>query len=268
LQNLKFRLAVEGLDERCLPSVTPDMVHIALVHQEAVRDELRGVVQKLNEPKTAETLAFLPTHLRERADSSQVAYNVLATHLNDLQNQVAANPALAGTLSDHINRVAMAEYQASVNFVYAEFLSLAYGAPARTVTRPPSIDDGVNFGSTSLPFSLTDPAWQTVANGNGVRIWDVTAGTGTTLAVNNTFTASYIGYLTDGTVFDSGTLNNTTLNNTNLIRGFVTGLTGMQVGGNRRIDIPASEAYGANPPSGIPVNARLVFDVTLISVTP
>ena len=47
MQNLNFRLKVEGLDERCLPSVTPDMVFTALVHQEAVRAELEGVVQKL-----------------------------------------------------------------------------------------------------------------------------------------------------------------------------------------------------------------------------
>ena len=42
----------------------------------------------------------------------------------------------------------------------------------------------------------------------------------------------------------------------------------MRVGGQRRLIIPPELAYGANPPagSGIPVNATLVFDITLISV--
>ena len=46
------------------------------------------------------------------------------------------------------------------------------------------------------------------------------------------------------------------------------GIPGMKVGGTRRLLIPASEAYGASPPSGsnIPANAPLVFDVTLLAV--
>jgi FKBP-type peptidyl-prolyl cis-trans isomerase len=59
----------------------------------------------------------------------------------------------------------------------------------------------------------------------------------------------------------------TTDDSSHLIPGFAAGLVGMKVGGTRRIDIPASQAYGANPPagSGIPVNSELVFEVTLVS---
>lgn len=54
----------------------------------------------------------------------------------------------------------------------------------------------------------------------------------------------------------------------NVIKGWTDGIPGMKVGGTRRLVIPASMAYGANPPSGsgIPANADLVFDVELISV--
>ena len=45
------------------------------------------------------------------------------------------------------------------------------------------------------------------------------------------------------------------------------GMIGMRVGGTRRILMPANEAYGSNPPSGIPANAPLVFDVTLLKVS-
>lgn len=264
MQDLNFRLKVEGLDERCLPSVTPDMVNIALVHQAVVSEELLGVVEHLNDPKTAQTLVFLPTHLRERANSSQTAFNILADHLGSLQAQLAANPSQAATLNPLIGTIAMAEYQASINIVFAEFYALAYGAPRRVPPPPPpSIDNGVNFGNTgNLPFSLTDPSWQAATN--GVRIWDVTTGTGGTLANGSQFSARYTGYLTDGTVFDSGPLSGTV--GTNLISGFSIGLVGLKVGGTRRIDIPPDQAYGANPPSGIPANARLVFEVTLNSI--
>ena len=42
----------------------------------------------------------------------------------------------------------------------------------------------------------------------------------------------------------------------------------MKVGGTRQILIPASLAYGTNPPQGssIPANADLVFDVQLIKI--
>lgn len=252
MQNLNFRLTMESLDDRCLPSVTPDMVYSALVHQEVVWAELEGVIEKLNEPKTEMTLGFLPTHLRERAISSQSDVAILADYLHALQSNPNSDPHLVGM-------IAMAEYTASVNAGYAEFYALAYGAPHR------------------LPFSLSDPSWVTVSGSNGVRIWDVSVdagvdfgtGTGTGLALGNTFTATYTGYLTDGTIFDSNTLNNTVLSTSSLIKGFVAGLQGMKVGGTRRIDIPASEAYGANPPSSsIPPNSELVFEVKLTAVTP
>lgn len=53
-----------------------------------------------------------------------------------------------------------------------------------------------------------------------------------------------------------------------LIQGWADGLPGMKVGGQRRLLIPAELAYGANPPpgSGIPPNAALVFDITLLAV--
>jgi FKBP-type peptidyl-prolyl cis-trans isomerase len=41
----------------------------------------------------------------------------------------------------------------------------------------------------------------------------------------------------------------------------------MRVGGKRRIYVPSNLAYGAQPPAGIPVNAALVFEVELLSLT-
>ena len=52
------------------------------------------------------------------------------------------------------------------------------------------------------------------------------------------------------------------------IPGFEQGVQGMRVGGQRRLTIPPSLAYGANPPanSGIPPNGWIVFDLQLVSV--
>ena len=53
-----------------------------------------------------------------------------------------------------------------------------------------------------------------------------------------------------------------------VIVGWQKGIPGMKVGGVRQLLIPANEAYGASPPagSGIPANAALVFNITLLSV--
>jgi FKBP-type peptidyl-prolyl cis-trans isomerase FkpA len=40
----------------------------------------------------------------------------------------------------------------------------------------------------------------------------------------------------------------------------------MKVGGSRRLLIPAQYAYGPSGGQGIPPNADLVFDITLLAV--
>jgi peptidylprolyl isomerase len=53
-----------------------------------------------------------------------------------------------------------------------------------------------------------------------------------------------------------------------VIAGWTEGVPGMQVGGTRRLLIPAAKAYGSTPPygSGIPADADLVFDIELVSI--
>lgn len=97
---------------------------------------------------------------------------------------------------------------------------------------------------------------------------DTTPGTGNEVKPGETVTVDYTGAVAStGVIFqsskDSGQPVSFPLNQ--VIAGWSQGVPGMKVGGTRRLLIPASLAYGGNPPqgSGIPANADLVFDITL-----
>ena len=100
---------------------------------------------------------------------------------------------------------------------------------------------------------------------------DQQAGTGSEAKSGDTVTVHYTGAVAaTGKIFqssyDSGQPVSFSLSG--VIKGWQDGIPGMKAGGKRRLLIPADQAYGANPPSGsgIPANADLVFDVTLVSV--
>ena len=88
---------------------------------------------------------------------------------------------------------------------------------------------------------------------------------GATVKVNYTGALSATGIIFQSS-FDSG--QPVTFPLSNVILGWQKGLIGMKVGGVRQLLIPASLAYGANPPqgSGIPANAPLVFNIYLVSI--
>lgn len=124
---------------------------------------------------------------------------------------------------------------------------------------------GCNNGTTapSPPDQSAVPYSQT----------DLTPGTGTEAAAGTTATVQYGGwYYSDtaadhkGQQFDAGTFSFLVGGGT-IIKGFDMGVTGMKVGGIRRLIIPPSLAYGPNGNgSTIPPNAALVFDVLLGNV--
>lgn len=104
-----------------------------------------------------------------------------------------------------------------------------------------------------------------------LQISDTQLGTGAEAKASSTVTVNYTGAVAaTGVIFqsslDSGQPVTFGLNQ--VIKGWIEGLPGMKVNGQRRLLIPASLAYGANPPpgSGIPANADLVFDIILLDV--
>lgn len=101
---------------------------------------------------------------------------------------------------------------------------------------------------------------------------DLTVGTGAEATAGKTASVQYIGWLysetgTDhkGAQFDSGQFAYL-VGSSQVIKGFDNGVTGMKVGGIRRITVPPSLAYGStgNPP--VPPNAALVFEIGLANV--
>lgn len=103
-----------------------------------------------------------------------------------------------------------------------------------------------------------------------LEISDVTVGTGATAVSGDTVTVHYILSLTNGTVVESSYTANKPytfrLGANQVIAGFDQGVTGMKVGGKRRLTIPPSLGYGINPQGSIPGNSTLIFEVELVSI--
>ena len=107
---------------------------------------------------------------------------------------------------------------------------------------------------------------------NGLRIEDLTVGTGAEVIAGAIVSVHYTGRLTDGTKFDSsvdrGAPFSFQLGAGHVIKGWDDGVVGMKVGGTRRLTIPPELAYGDRDVGGglIPPNSTLIFEVELLAV--
>ncbi|MCO5295333.1 MAG: FKBP-type peptidyl-prolyl cis-trans isomerase [Fimbriimonadaceae bacterium] len=102
---------------------------------------------------------------------------------------------------------------------------------------------------------------------------DVKLGTGPQAKAGDKVTVEYEGTLANGDVFDSsrgrGTPFTFTLGANDVVPGFDAGITGMRVGGVRKLRLPPEVAYGGrgNPPS-IPPDATLLFTIEMLKIQP
>ena len=132
---------------------------------------------------------------------------------------------------------------------------------------------GSNPATESFASSLGVNISQMSVTQNGTYFIDSVVGTGTQITnpqTTTTVNVDYVGYLTDGTVFDANT--NTPFPLGQVIVGFVDGIVGMKVGGTRLIVIPSDLAYGNTTQTtgkGVTIkpNSTLVFKIKLNSVT-
>jgi FKBP-type peptidyl-prolyl cis-trans isomerase len=105
---------------------------------------------------------------------------------------------------------------------------------------------------------------------------DLVVGTGPDATVGKTISVNYTLWLYDTSKTDGkGTLVQSSVGSTpfsfvlgagQVIKGWDQGVVGMKVGGTRRLIVPPDLAYGSTGQNGIPANATLVFDISLLSV--
>ena len=114
-----------------------------------------------------------------------------------------------------------------------------------------------------------------ITTASGLQYEDTTPGTGATATAGQRVSVHYTGWLynegVQGKKFDSskdrGQPFQFGLGGGQVIRGWDEGVQGMQVGGTRRLVIPAALGYGARGAGGvIPPNATLLFEVELLAV--
>ena len=105
---------------------------------------------------------------------------------------------------------------------------------------------------------------------DGLYYRDSIVGTGTAAQFGGTATVNYIGWLPGGFLFGSSAIDTQpytfTLGLRQAITGFEEGITGMNVGGWRKLVIPPSLAYGDRGNGVVPGNAILVFNVQLLGL--
>lgn len=103
-----------------------------------------------------------------------------------------------------------------------------------------------------------------------LQITDLVEGDGKAAVKGALITTQYTGWLDDGSVFDSshqrGKPFQCVIGTGRVIKGWDQGLMGMQVGGKRKLIVPAHLGYDARSVGSIPPNSTLTFEIELLEV--
>ncbi|MDR0887531.1 MAG: FKBP-type peptidyl-prolyl cis-trans isomerase [Candidatus Nomurabacteria bacterium] len=116
---------------------------------------------------------------------------------------------------------------------------------------------------------------------SALKIEDIKKGDGQAISEGVQYSAYYIGFLSDGTVFDSSFKDfegeitddlsevlslpiSSTGGGAGMIEGWTKGVENMQIGGVRKITVPSAMAYGDTAQNNIPAGSTLTFIVMVI----
>jgi len=145
-----------------------------------------------------------------------------------------------------------------------ESVSSSSPSPTTSVTPSQATKSGSLEGTSLENFTP-------IAKVDALQKIDTAVGNGPSVQAGDTVTAHYTGAVAaTGKIFQSSLDGGKPIafSLTQVIKGWTEGVPGMQVGGKRRLLIPAAQAYGTSPPqdSVIPANADLVFDIELTKI--
>lgn len=99
-----------------------------------------------------------------------------------------------------------------------------------------------------------------------ITIEEISEGSGAPAQAGHTVELKYKGTFTDGRVFDSGKFS-FRIGSGQVIQGFDMGVTGMKVGGRRKITVPPELGYGTRgAPPTIPGDTTLVFELEILKI--
>ncbi|SCK17292.1 FKBP-type peptidyl-prolyl cis-trans isomerase [Vogesella sp. LIG4] len=104
-----------------------------------------------------------------------------------------------------------------------------------------------------------------------LQIEDIVPGDGKAVVKGALITTHYTGYLEDGSKFDSshdrGKAFQCVIGTGRVIKGWDIGMMGMQVGGKRKLYVPAHLAYGDRQIGAhIKPGSNLIFEIELLEV--
>ena len=111
-----------------------------------------------------------------------------------------------------------------------------------------------------------------ITTASGLKIHDITVGTGESPKMGQTVQVHYAGRLENGSEFDSSRKRGPASPpaqfalGPGLIPAWNEALQTMKVGGKRQLFVPSNLAYGANGRPGIPPNSNLIFEIELLAV--
>jgi hypothetical protein len=113
---------------------------------------------------------------------------------------------------------------------------------------------------------------EVITTPSGLQYLDAVVGEGPAVVAGQLVTVHYVGWLATGTKFDSsrdrGAPFQFRVGQGQVIKGWDEGVASMNVGGQRRLIVPADLAYGPlGRPPVIPPGITLVFDVEVLEVS-
>lgn len=107
---------------------------------------------------------------------------------------------------------------------------------------------------------ITTNNLQTTSTSSGLHYIINNAGSGGAPSLAAVVDVTYVGYLLNGTEFDSGS---SEFPLSNLIPGWQEGIPKIEKGGDIKLIIPSHLGYGSRDTGSIPKNSVLVFDIVL-----